>query len=141
MTIFGIPIFPEQASVFAKDVDALYFFILATCAFFAIGVSAAVVILGIKYHKITGDVELADKKPYDIDAARDQAAQHAGHFMFNRERQIEHLRRTLGRPPVVVAPYDAELFGHWWFEGPEFLEFFIRKAVHDQRTFRLATAT
>jgi cytochrome c oxidase subunit 2 len=51
MTIFGIPIFPEQASTFAKDVDALYFFILATCAFFAIGVSAAVVWLGIKYHK------------------------------------------------------------------------------------------
>ena len=51
MTIFGIPIFPEQASSFAKDVDALYFFILATCAFFAIGVSVAVVILGIKYHK------------------------------------------------------------------------------------------
>jgi cytochrome c oxidase subunit 2 len=51
MSIFGIPIFPEQASTFAKDVDALYFFILATCAFFAIGVSVAVVWLGIKYHK------------------------------------------------------------------------------------------
>ena len=51
MTIFGIPIFPDQASTFAKDVDALYFFILATCAFFAIVVSAAVVFLGIKYHK------------------------------------------------------------------------------------------
>ena len=51
MTIFGIPIFPQQASTFAKDVDSLYFFILATCAFFAIGVSIAVVVLGIKYHK------------------------------------------------------------------------------------------
>jgi cytochrome c oxidase subunit II len=51
MSIFGIPIFPEQASSFAKDVDALYFFILATCAFFAIGVSIAVVWLGIKYHR------------------------------------------------------------------------------------------
>ena len=51
MTIFGIPIFPEQASAFAKDVDALYFFIVATCAFFAIGVSIAVVLLGIKYRK------------------------------------------------------------------------------------------
>ena len=51
MTIFGIPIFPDQVSTFAKDVDALYFFILATCAFFAIGVSVAVVILGIKYHR------------------------------------------------------------------------------------------
>jgi cytochrome c oxidase subunit 2 len=51
MQIFGIPIFPEQASAFAKDVDALYFFILATCAFFAIGVSVAVVWLGLKYHR------------------------------------------------------------------------------------------
>ena len=51
MTIFGIPIFPEQASAFANDVDALYFFIVATCAFFAIGVSIAVVLLGIKYRK------------------------------------------------------------------------------------------
>ena len=51
MTIFGIPIFPDQASSFSKDVDALYFFILATCAFFTIVVSAAVIYLGIKYHK------------------------------------------------------------------------------------------
>ena len=36
MSLFGIPIFPEQASSFAKDVDALYFFIVAVCAFFAL---------------------------------------------------------------------------------------------------------
>ena len=36
MKIFGIPIFPEQASTFAKDVDALYFFIFAVSAFFAV---------------------------------------------------------------------------------------------------------
>jgi len=51
MTIFGIPIFPDQASTFAKDVDALYFFILATCAFFATAVSIAVVYFGIRYHR------------------------------------------------------------------------------------------
>jgi len=51
MTIFGIPIFPDQASTFAKDVDALYFFILATCALFAIAVSIAAVYFGIRYHK------------------------------------------------------------------------------------------
>ena len=42
-------------------------------------------------------------------------------------------------PPVVVAPYDAELFGHWWFEGPEFLEFLFRKAAYDQQVFRFTT--
>ena len=25
------------------------------------------------------------------------------------------------RDGVIVAPFDTELFGHWWFEGPDFL--------------------
>lgn len=41
--------------------------------------------------------------------------------------------------PVILSPFDAELFGHWWYEGPEFLELFLRKAAHDQKTFRLTT--
>jgi cytochrome c oxidase subunit 2 len=57
MKIFGIPIFPEQASVFAKDVDALYFFILAVCAFFALAVAVSVIYFGIRYHK-THDGEI-----------------------------------------------------------------------------------
>ncbi len=36
--------------------------------------------------------------------------------MFNREKQIEWLAGGMDRPPLVLAPYDAELFGHWWFE-------------------------
>jgi 1,4-alpha-glucan branching enzyme len=39
----------------------------------------------------------------------------------------------------VVSPFDAELFGHWWHEGPQFLNFFIRKAVYDQQAFQLIT--
>ena len=38
----------------------------------------------------------------------------------------------MGRPPIVVSPYDAELFGHWWFEGPQFLDYLFRKMHHDQ---------
>ena len=38
----------------------------------------------------------------------------------------------MDRPPLVVSPYDAELFGHWWFEGPEFLDFLFRKMHFDQ---------
>jgi 1,4-alpha-glucan branching enzyme len=41
--------------------------------------------------------------------------------------------------PIVVSPFDAELFGHWWFEGPEFLNLFIRKSVYDQHDFQLTT--
>ena len=57
MTIFGIPIFPEQASTFAKDVDALYFFIFAVSAFFAVVVAIGVIYFGIRYHK-THDSEI-----------------------------------------------------------------------------------
>jgi len=57
MKIFGIPIFPEQASTFAKDVDALYFFVFATSAFFAVVVAGAVIYFGIRYHK-THDGEI-----------------------------------------------------------------------------------
>ncbi len=96
--------------------------------------------LGIKYHRITGKVALGDKAPYDPHRARERAAQHAGNFLFNRQKQIEHLAAKMGgRPPIVVSPYDAELYGHWWYEGPQFLDFLIRKAAYDQDVFRLAS--
>ena len=93
---------------------------------------------GIKYYRITGRTD--HKAVYDPAAARERAATHAANFMFNREKQIEHLAAKMGgRKPIVVAPYDAELFGHWWFEGPQFLELLIRKVAFDQKVFSLAT--
>jgi 1,4-alpha-glucan branching enzyme len=43
----------------------------------------------------------------------------------------------MGLPPHITAQYDAELFGHWWFEGPAFLEMFLRKAHGDQQEIQL----
>ena len=93
---------------------------------------------GIKYFRITGTGD--HKEPYSSDSARDKAAEHAGNFMFNREKQIEHLTGMMGdRRPILVSPYDAELFGHWWYEGPMWLDFLIRKTRYDQNTFKLTT--
>jgi 1,4-alpha-glucan branching enzyme len=92
---------------------------------------------GFKYHRITG---LSDyKEPYVREHALEKAALHAGNFMFNREKQIEWLAAIFDRRPVVVAPYDAELFGHWWFEGPQWLDYLCRKIRYDQRTFSMIT--
>ncbi|MDP3722995.1 MAG: DUF1957 domain-containing protein [Candidatus Omnitrophota bacterium] len=85
---------------------------------------------GIKYYRITGKTD--DKQPYDPDRALEKAAQHAGNFLFNRGKQAEYLRSVIDRVPVIVSPYDAELFGHWWFEGPDWLELLMRKAQADQ---------
>lgn len=84
---------------------------------------------GIKIHKITGKVPLSEKRVYEPDVAFAKAEEHAGNFMFNLEREAEHLYGLYKRQPVVVAPFDTELFGHWWFEGPEFLYHFLKKTA------------
>ena len=92
---------------------------------------------GIKYHRITGGT--ADKQVYDSAAALQAAAGHAQHFLDARRAQIEKLAGIMDRSPLVLAPYDAELFGHWWHEGPEFLDCLVRKCCCDQQTFSLIT--
>ncbi len=92
---------------------------------------------GLKYYRVTGNTDR--KEPYVRQWAIEKAATHAGNFVFNRERQVEYLASVMDRKPIVVAPYDAELFGHWWFEGPEFLDYVIRKIAYDQNTIALLT--
>ncbi len=92
---------------------------------------------GIKYYRITGKTD--DKDVYNPDIAMQRAAEHAGNFMFNREKQVEYLASIMDRKPIIVAPYDAELFGHWWFEGPLWLEFLFKKIHYDQRTIKTIT--
>jgi len=92
---------------------------------------------GFKYWRITGDTEY--KQPYAPDRAREKAALHASNFIFNRQKQIEHLSYHMDRRPIIVSPYDAELFGHWWFEGPMWIDFLIRKIFYDQKTIKMIT--
>ncbi|MBA4148252.1 MAG: DUF1957 domain-containing protein [Verrucomicrobia bacterium] len=92
---------------------------------------------GVKYHRITNHGW--EKLPYDRDIALETAAQHAQHFLDARIGQVGHLAQIMERPPLVLSPYDAELFGHWWYEGIEFLNFLIRKAYYDQQAFTLTT--
>ena len=80
---------------------------------------------GIKYYRIT-DKTGGEKEPYDFEAAKAKAAEHAEDFYERRLEQITHLKHLMDRQPLVVSPYDAELFGHWWFEGPHFLEALLR---------------
>jgi 1,4-alpha-glucan branching enzyme len=95
--------------------------------------------VGIKYYRVTGKVGLGDKQPYEPARAKEKAAQHAGHFLENRQRQVRALAAQMPRPPIVVSPYDAELFGHWWFEGPQFLDYLFRKMHFDQDVIKPIT--
>lgn len=83
---------------------------------------------GYKYHRVTGPrVDLADKALYDPELACARAAEHARDFVEKRRAQLSALAKRMDRRPILVSPYDAELFGHWWFEGPEFLRGVLRR--------------
>jgi 1,4-alpha-glucan branching enzyme len=87
---------------------------------------------GLKYHRVTGKVDLSEKQLYDPRLARQRAADHAAHFLAARQAQVKGLSEHMSRPPLVISPFDAELYGHWWFEGPWFLDFLLRKIHFDQ---------
>ena len=97
--------------------------------------------LGLKYHRITGKgVPQQNKEPYIPALAREKSAENAMHFIGERIKQARELRETFeGHPPLVVSPYDAELFGHWWYEGPQFIDFFFRKLHWDQSEIEAIT--
>jgi 1,4-alpha-glucan branching enzyme len=77
---------------------------------------------GLRYWKITGaKLDLGRKEPYYPQDIAGKVHEHASHFCDAVRRRLrDHAGRT-GRHGVVVASFDAELFGHWWFEGPAFL--------------------
>ena len=95
--------------------------------------------IGIKYHRISGGNDLSQRAPYDPQKALVRAHHHASHFIAQRRSQIDHLSQALKINPVVVSPFDAELFGHWWHEGPIFLEQVMQQASLQSSDIRLVS--
>jgi 1,4-alpha-glucan branching enzyme len=107
-----------------------------------VGPNGTRLMTGLKYHRITGPGP--NKEPYHRDQAVARAAEHAEHFVRAREQTLLEVNAVddgIGAPPVIVAPYDAELFGHWWFEGPEFLEAVLRRLAESAQLGRVAPVT
>ncbi|AEH45895.1 glycoside hydrolase family 57 [Thermodesulfatator indicus DSM 15286] len=91
-----------------------------------------------RYCRITNRYSL-QKEPYNPDWAREKAARHAQHFMEGRNFRFEYIRGWFWKKPLSVATYDAELFGHHWFEGPLFIYFLLKKLYYDQNQTELIT--
>jgi 1,4-alpha-glucan branching enzyme len=92
---------------------------------------------GLKCHRITGPTE--HKELYHRTWAESVVVAHAEDFWRSRVDQFGALQEALPIDPVVMCPYDAELFGHWWFEGPEFLDAFLRRSAQSPEDFLLTT--
>jgi len=94
------------------------------------------VFTGLKYHRITG--ESGPKEAYQPDIAYQRTVAHANHFLASREEQIQEVASIIDRKPLIVSPYDSELYGHWWFEGPDFLLNLFR-AMSDSTVIKAIT--
>jgi 1,4-alpha-glucan branching enzyme len=94
---------------------------------------------GLQLWEITGPgVDLGDKQLYDPARGSGLAREHARHFA----EVLRHIaqREQAASGSVIVAPFDTELFGHWWYEGPAFLEGTYR-ALHGGKGVRPLTAS
>jgi 1,4-alpha-glucan branching enzyme len=92
---------------------------------------------GFKYYSVTGRTN--EKLPYDPDAAGRTVRHHAENFVYKLSERTDRLARLMAVPPVVSCPFDAELFGHWWYEGPAWLERTIRLVA--ESSVKLITPT
>ncbi|MGH4025385.1 MAG: 1,4-alpha-glucan branching protein, partial [Pseudonocardiaceae bacterium] len=83
---------------------------------------------GFKPARITGrHVAPQDKQPYDPELAACVVRRHVDDFVTVVRERLAGLAQRHGRPALVVAAYDTELFGHWWHEGPAWLEGILRR--------------
>jgi 1,4-alpha-glucan branching enzyme len=87
---------------------------------------------GFKYHAITGATD--EKELYDPDRAAAVVREHAQEFYTRQAEHLERLSGVIPAEPVITSPYDTELFGHWWFEGPQWIEELFRVADEAQRS-------
>jgi 1,4-alpha-glucan branching enzyme len=75
---------------------------------------------GLKFWRVSApNSDLGAKRPYDPSAALAQAALHGSHFA----SLLASIRSSGegGGDGLIAVPFDTELFGHWWYEGVDFL--------------------
>ena len=92
---------------------------------------------GIKYYRITG--KNCEKDYYNPRWALDSLEMQAGHFFDCRQKQTNEIAQYMDKPPITLCPYDAELYGHWWYEGPLWLYTLFKKIYYDECNFALIT--
>lgn len=94
-----------------------------------------------RYWRVTDSkADMMYKTLYHPDWTRDKIDKQANHFIHNLENTSNHYNNMTGKFSTVTTPFDTELFGHWWFEGPEFIRAVIR-GLHNSPYVNMVTAS
>jgi len=94
---------------------------------------------GLRYWKVTSnESDLADKMEYYPPDVEDALESHSDHFVSLVEKYLSEYNTSSGRTGIMVCPFDAELFGHWWFEGIRWLGKVLKK-LNKKRDYKAIT--
>jgi 1,4-alpha-glucan branching enzyme len=94
---------------------------------------------GLRYWCVTHPkIDLAAKELYDPSVVLEMIQHHARHFVSLVKKISNDYYRTHRAPAFTCTPFDTELFGHWWFEGPQWLAHVLRY-IEDDKELKLAT--
>jgi 1,4-alpha-glucan branching enzyme len=78
---------------------------------------------GFRHSRVTSRTTPSPEKlPYDPDRAQRAVSEDVSDFVATVVRRLSRIQSETGRPGMTVSAYDTELFGHWWSEGPIWLE-------------------
>jgi 1,4-alpha-glucan branching enzyme len=87
---------------------------------------------GHRYWAVTDSAaDLGAKREYDLDKAGSVPGEQAAHFVGLVKQQLAASLAKTGEPGILTAPFDTELFGHWWFEGPQWIAEVLRLMARD----------
>ena len=82
---------------------------------------------GHRYWRVSGkENDLAKKQMYHPAVAQEDVRKDAEDFVRHIDGELEEYAKATGHEGTIALPFDTELFGHWWFEGPAFLGEVIR---------------
>jgi 1,4-alpha-glucan branching enzyme len=96
---------------------------------------------GMRYWSVTGSgVDLGDKAAYRVDLAAEKVQEHADHFYQLVLGELTDYQKRNQHNGIIAANFDTELFGHWWFEGVEWLEAVLRRLAVSEEIW-LTTAS
>jgi 1,4-alpha-glucan branching enzyme len=96
---------------------------------------------GHRYWQVTlAQSQMELKQPYYPEEALARTLVHAEHFADMVSKALQGVFDK-NHPPVLASLFDAELFGHWWFEGPQWLEHVARIFAREELPIALITGS
>lgn len=95
---------------------------------------------GLRYWRVTDPkIDLALKQIYNPSVVENKIKEHARHFVSLVEKISIRNYEENNKPSLICTPFDTELFGHWWFEGPRWV-YYVLKFIEEDSEIELATS-